>query len=227
MTVELLKCRTIKRKKNSMKNLILMSFLATLLMSSSCCNHAKSVSELASLGLRVVALLQDCAELSEMFSIKVAKVNNGLKEGINSNRSVLDLGKYWEKYWGDIHSDYDDLRHKLIRTNSTSQEYFAELYKNNSQISNPDLKERDMKKTLELRDKYEKEYTAALTSLEKAQKVLREGDDILLVLKNNVLRSALQEQITVLNNIKVESDVFARRIKSFSTNCIPLFEQNQ
>lgn len=187
----------------------------------------KNVTELASLGLKVVSLLKGCTELCEMFSDKVAKVNQGMVSGIKSDRSALELGKYWEKYWGEIHSDYRGLQVKLLETNRVSQEYFSELEKNNQLISNQELKADDLKKTVELKKVYEKEYNLAVESLNKAQKVLKEGDDIMLILRNNVLRSSLQSQISVLKNIKDESDRLAINIKSFSSTCIPLFTQNQ
>ncbi len=211
-----------------MKNLILLPLLAILLLPLSCNPIAvKNVSDLASLGLKVVSLLRNCTELCEMFSNKVSKVNKGMEAGINSNRSVLELGKYWEKYWGEIHSDYNGLKNKLIETNNVSQVYFAELHNNNRQISNPELKEEDLRKTIELKKEYEKEYRAAVVSLNDAQKMLKEGDDILFVLRNNVLRDALQNQISILNKIKVGSDLLTENIKTFSANCVPLFSQNQ
>jgi len=210
-----------------MKRVIIFSLFATLLVSHSCViEQVKNISQLASLGLQVVNLLKSSNELGQIFSKKVAEVNSGMEEGIKSNKSTLELGKYWEKYWGDIHSDYDEIRNKLYETDRVSQQYFAELAANNGKMNNPDLKTADMNKNVKLAEEYKKEFEKALVSLSNAEKLLKDGDDIMLALRNDVLRSALQSQITVLKDITIQSNVLSQNINSFSKTCIPIFTQN-
>jgi len=225
----LLKVERNQKNKNiiNMKKIIALAFGAFLLLPFSCVNPAtvKTVSQLASLGIEVVSLLRGCTELSQMFSSNVAAVNSGMEKGITDNKSVLDLGKYWEKYWSDVHSDYDNLKGKLYETDQISQQYFAELESNNSQINNAELKISDSNKTIKIKEQYKLEYAKAVASINSSAQLLKDGDDILLVLRNDVLRSALQNQISVLKNISLQSTVLSQNMKYFSNNCIPLFTQ--
>lgn len=128
-------------------------FLITifLLMSVSCgtgviCGTVRTVSQLASLGISVVKMLNECTELSRNFTKKVQDVNHAMEQGMSTNRDIIELAEFWEKYWNEIHSDYDVLANKLNQTNQKCQEYFTELATNNSQMSNPHLKAEDQKK---------------------------------------------------------------------------------
>jgi hypothetical protein len=208
-----------------MKKVIILSLCGFSLLPFSCVNPAtvKTVTQLASLGIEVVSLLKSCTELSQLFSTNVAQVNKGMEEGIKGNRSVLDLGKYWEKYWGDIHSDFDNLKNKLYETDRVSQQYFAELDRNNTDMKNPALKAEDNNKNTKIKEEYKAAYAKAVSSLTNSQKLLQDGDDILLSLRNDVLRSALQNQISVLESISSQSKTLSQNINYFSTTCIPLF----
>lgn len=212
-----------------MRSIVLLFFCASLLIPVSCINPVtvKSVTQLVALGIEVVNLLKGCSELSQMFSTKVSQVNSGMEMGIKNNESILTLGKYWEKYWGDVHSGFDNLQSKLIETDMVSQQYFAELDRNNSLMNDPELKSQDMNKTLKLKEEYKIEYAKALSSLGASQKLLQDGDDILLALRNDILRSALNSQIDVLKNITSQSTALSQNIEYFSETCIPLFTQNQ
>lgn len=210
-----------------MKKIISLAFTLLLVLPYSCVNPAtvKTVSQLASLGIEVVTLLKGCAELSQKFSTNVTEVNKGMEDGIRANKSVLELGKYWEKYWGDVHSDFDNLKGMLYETDRKSQEYFLELERNNSQMSNEVLKLEDNNKTTKLKEQYKTEYEKAVISINNSEKLMKDGDDIMLALRNDVLRSTMQNQISVLQNIANQSKTLSININYFSTNCIPLFTQ--
>lgn len=212
-----------------MKKIIAFVLGVSLLLPQSCVNPAtvKTATQLASLGIEVVTLLKNCAELSHSFSTKVGDVNDGLEQGIKNNKSQLDLAKYWEKYWGDIHQDFDNLKGKLFEADRVSQQYFAEFDNNNSQISNAATKLEYTTKATKMKEEYKTEYQKAVVSINNSEKLLKDGDDVLLVLRNEVLINALNNQITVLKNISSQSNVLSQKMKNFSNTCIPLFTQNK
>lgn len=45
----------------------------------------------------------------------------------------------------------------------------------------------------------------------------------MLVLKNEVLRSRVQEKMEVLKNITSQANILSTSIATFSSNCIPIF----
>lgn len=202
-----------------------MFSLSFLLPNYSCISSARNITQLAALGIQVVKLLKECDEHSNIFSSKVREVNAVMEEGIKTNKNVLELGKYWEKYWADIHSDYNSLKEKFIETNNVSQEYFAEYENNNNSFTNETLRLQGIAKLEKLKDDYNAQYSKTLNNLNSSEKLLKQGDDVLLVLRNEVLAGAIQNQIEVLKNISVQSDALSQNMKYFSNTCIPLFAQ--
>lgn len=209
-----------------MKRLLPLIIVSLLPLS---CNPiaVKSVTDLATLGIKVVTLLQGCSDLCDAFSIKVAQVNSGMETGIKEGRSIVELGRYWENYWGDVHDQYNDLVDNLNQTNVLSREYFLELNRNNSGISDATLKQQDLEQTTQVRAKYDAEFEKAVNAINEAKVMLQKGDDLMLVLRNNVLRNAIEGQIVTLNEITKQSKTLSQNIDTFSKNCIPLFESNK
>ncbi|MBK8924010.1 MAG: hypothetical protein IPM81_21405 [Saprospirales bacterium] len=108
----------------------------------------------------------------------------------------------------DIHARFDDLEAHLHAINMKSLEYFQELDNNNALISDERLKAQDAAKTQEIKLKWQQEYQKAAASMENTKKMLKEGDDFMYLLRNEVLRSAVSESIASLSQISTQAVAF-------------------
>ena len=203
-------------------------FFAILLMQSCGSPQVKTVSGLLGMAVNLVSLLNECQTLSNNFNKDVLEVSQVMQEGIeDNNKSVVDLAKYWEKYWSKVINDYKYLRRKVTEVNTNSQLYFAELEVNNSAIKNKELKAEDATKNSELKTKYEQEYKKAIKSLKEAEKLLQEGNDMMRILRNMVLRENLKDNIIMLKKISSQAEIVSYNINSFSKKCTDLFTSGE
>ncbi|MCC6463615.1 MAG: hypothetical protein IT260_24305, partial [Saprospiraceae bacterium] len=134
------------------------------------------------------------------------------------------VAKFWENQWSDIHSRYDDLKSVLQEIGTKTAEYFQEMEANNVQINNEELKKKDAERTAALRVRWDQEYEAAATSLASTEPVLRDGDDFMYLLRNEVLRSTVLESIPSLGQISKQAEMLSVNIKSFEKSAKTIFK---
>ncbi|GGD72788.1 hypothetical protein GCM10011514_41100 [Emticicia aquatilis] len=187
---------------------------------------ARDVKDLIALGTEIVEIMNEFSEQSNEFVTNVNEIQTTAVTGFNEGKPTNDIAIFWEGEWKGIHSKYDDLRTSLNAIDVKTNSYFEELTKNNLSISDSTLRKTDAEQNLQLREKYNIERQKAIEGLDKAQEMLKKGDDLNYVLRNQVLRSAVEQNIQVINEIALQAKGLTESIQSFTTNCKPLFQTN-
>jgi hypothetical protein len=208
--------------------LIVISFQSCqwVLLAKEALGIAKDVKDLIVLGTEIVEIINDFSEQSNGFATNVNEIQSTVVSGFKDGKSTNDIAVFWEGEWKGIHSKYDELKESLNVIDSKTNIYFEELTKNNLSISDSTLRKSDATQNFELRAKYNAEKQKAIESLNKAQEMLKKGDDLKYVLRNQVLRNAVEQNIQAVNDIALQAKNLSVSIQSFSSNCKPLFQSN-
>lgn len=187
------------------------------------CTDPRTVTTLIRLATSVVHLVETFSKDSDLFSKRVAEVSGVATSSLNANEEVTKVAKFWENQWQDIHSRYDNLKSVLQEIGVKTAEYFQEMESNNAQINNVELKKKDAERTAVLRTRWEQEYQSAATSLANTEPVLRDGDDFMYLLRNEVLRSTVTDAIPSLGQISKQAEMLSVNIKSFEKSAKTIF----
>lgn len=198
--------------------------LLVLFLAFGACTNPRNVTALIYMATEVIKLIDTFAKESDLFSEQVSNVTDIMVSNINAKKDVGDLAKFWEKQWMAIHNKYDALSARLETLNGKSAEYFQELDNNNAMISNEALKEQDAAKNLEIKQRWVIEYQKALSSLNATGQMLREGDDFMYLLRNEVLRSKVTESIASLRGIANQAANLSTNIKTFEHRAKLIFQ---
>lgn len=200
------------------------SLIFALLLIIGCTpNSVKSVTSLLQLAKSVVILVDTFAQKSETFTNLVNKVSGLAQSSLKKGESIEKIAKFWEQQWQKIHNKYDELNTDLVKLHNKTFQYFQELESNNSMINDEKLKEEDLRRTLELKQQWEVEYKKALLELKNAEEMLKQGDDFMYILKNELIRSEVNSSIDRLDLISNQAINLSKSIDSFENNTKAIF----
>lgn len=187
---------------------------------------AKDVVSLLELGNEIIELMNEFATHSTEFSMNVDAIQKTVVDGFEKGESTTNIAVFWEGEWGVIHSQFDDLKSSLTTIDQRTNVYFGELMQNNLSISDSTLKQMDAQQNVELRKRYDLEREKAEQSILAAEAMLKKGDDFQYVLRNQVLRSSVEQNIVAVKDIAVQAQSLTSSIETFTQNCKPLFQSN-
>lgn len=187
---------------------------------------AKDVVSLIELGNEIIGLMNEFTTHSNELSINVNAMQKAVVDGFEKGETTSNIAIFWEGEWGVIHSQFDDLKSSIARIDDRTNVYFGELMKNNLSISDSTLKQMDTQQNIELRKRYDIEREKAETAILTAEAMLKKGDDFQYVLRNQVLRSSIEQNIIAVKDISLQAQSLTGSIETFTTNCKPLFQSN-
>ncbi len=220
--------------KNKLRIKLLLFTVSAGMLCQSCWLHtakealglARDVKDLIALGTEIVDMMNDFSGQSNSFVSNINDIHNTTVRGFNENKSTKDIAIFWEEEWEGIHSKYNKLRNSLNSIDQRTNTYFEELTRNNLSITDSTLRQTDALQNAELRNRYNLERQRAIEGLNDAQEMLKKGDDFNYVLRNQVLRSSVEQNILAVDQIALQAKNLTLSIQTFTNNCKPLFQSN-
>jgi DNA repair ATPase RecN len=129
---------------------------------------------------------------SNSFIKKTQDVVYVAKEGLHSN-NLEEVALFWEKYWNQLHGDYDALQTDFQSIKRNAVNYFAKIAKYNSNITDADslVRKADNELNTAKRLEWERFCKDTESKLNNIAKMLEHGDNYKYSIINAASRSKL------------------------------------
>lgn len=163
------------------------------------------------------ASINDFESDRQKFSSQVSKTIDVANETLTEeNPDVQKIAKDWEKEWDDIQSRYDKLRKDFDKVGESSTAYFAKLDELSNNIRNEELRNEELAKNAELRNRWQGTYDNAAVSIDKVTEVLDAGNDFHMVLVASGVRQKIEQNVADLTVIAEQAKELLKDLETFS-----------
>ncbi|MEL6922938.1 MAG: hypothetical protein AAFO94_02745 [Bacteroidota bacterium] len=153
----------------------------------------------------------------QKFSTKVVESLEEAESKLNSESPDLPkVSKDFEKDWSSIQSRYNKLKNDFEDVGKSSIEYFQKLDELSSNINSEQLRNEELAKNKVLKEKWEKTYVEAETSVNKITDVLAAGNDFHMVLVASSIRQKLEQNVSELSNIADQAKSLLKDLEAFT-----------
>lgn len=146
----------------------------------------------------------------------VSSLEEAGQELATEDPDLPQVSKDFEKDWTRIQKRYDKLQTDFAAVGSTSEAYFAKLDELSSSIQDPALRQEELAKNAELRQRWDSSYTQAERSLSKVTEVLQSGHDFHMVLVASSIRQKLEQNVEELDRIAVQAKELLADLEAFT-----------
>lgn len=160
----------------------------------------------------------------ESFEKNRQKLSENVIESLEEAESKLSsedpdlpkVSKDFEKEWNSIQSRYSKLKRDFERVGESSSDYFNKLDELSSNINNEQLREEELAKNSNLKQKWEKTYQEAEISVNRITDVLAAGNDFHMVLVASSIRQKLEQNVSELSNIAEQAKALLADLEAFT-----------
>jgi len=138
---------------------------------------------------------------------------NGINESGKAAKAISKTEKAelrgaardWEDRWVKVKAQVKAMSDKLQQVCQKSLAYFDQLDKISGSISDANLRQNELGKNQALKDKWTKTYQAAAAEVNKLNALLVKGDDFHKILLGAAIRSELEKNIRVIEDVAAEA----------------------
>lgn len=155
----------------------------------------------------------DRQQFAEEVSNAVETTSEDLKE---ENPDLPKVATDWEEEWNNIQSEFSDLEESFSLVGNSSQAYFDQLEELSAGINDEKIKNSELNKNRELKDKWTKAYLDASENIQKIREVLKEGNDFHRVLVASSIRQKIEANIHELNLISQRAKTLMIELEKFT-----------
>ena len=146
----------------------------------------------------------------------VTSLEDAQKELTAESPNLPKVSKDFEKEWTSIQSRYSDLKSDFDRVGTSSTDFFAKLDELSGSINKESLRNQELAKNKELRNKWDKSYQEASVSIDKVTQVLEAGNDFHMVLVASSIRQKLEQNVEELNVIAAQAKELLGDLEAFT-----------
>lgn len=198
-----------------MKKTIFVSAILSLIILAAC--QTKVTNKALKHGDRFKEAIEDFENNRQRLSSKmVTGIESTQKKLAEGEAKLPALAKDWEKEWNDIQDRYKKMKDDFKDVGERSAAYFDHLDQLSGSINNVSLRESELAKNRQLREKWESSYQKAGVSIEKITQVLNDGKDFHMVLVASSIREKIEDKITDLNDISEQAKVLLKDLEAFT-----------
>lgn len=168
-------------------------------------------------GERLKASINDFEENRQKLSVKLVSSLETAEEKLTAEDPDLPkVSKDFEKEWTGIQKRYKGFKSDFEKVGKTSADYFAKLDELVNNINSEELRNEELAKNDELRQKWKKSYNEAQVSIDEVTKVLEAGNDFHMVLVASSIRQKLEQNVGELNRIAAQAKELLGDLEAFT-----------
>ncbi len=127
-----------------------------------------------------------------------------------------EVSKDFEKDWTSIQRRYEKLQGDFQEVGESSKAYFAKLDELSGSISNERLRQEELAKNAELRQRWNQSYEKAQSSMAEVTEVLERGHDFHMVLVASSIRQKLEQNVEELDRIAEQAKALLADLEAFT-----------
>ncbi|MEM6316502.1 MAG: hypothetical protein AAF960_02475 [Bacteroidota bacterium] len=194
---------------------ILFCLLAVAFLLPAC--KYKTTKNAMKHGERLKASINDFEENRQKLSVKLVSSLETAEEKLTAEDPDLPkVSKDFEKEWTGIQKRYKGFKSDFEKVGKTSADYFAKLDELVNNINSEELRNEELAKNDELRQKWKKSYNEAQVSIDEVTKVLEAGNDFHMVLVASSIRQKLEQNVGELNRIAAQAKELLGDLEAFT-----------
>ncbi|MEM9992099.1 MAG: hypothetical protein AAF738_10065 [Bacteroidota bacterium] len=134
----------------------------------------------------------------------------------DENPDLAGVSKDFEKEWTGIQGRYRKLKKDFEDVGQASDAYFTQLDELSNNINNQNLRQEELAKNAELRERWETTYKQAAVNVDKVTQVLESGNDFHMVLVASSIRQKLEQNVDELNRIAIQAKELLKDLEAFT-----------
>jgi hypothetical protein len=122
----------------------------------------------------------------------------------------------WEENWKRVTGEFKTIETDFINVGKASEEYFKKLDEQSNGLKDSSLRESELKKNQELKDRWVKNYQNAAELIGRLRGVLTEGSDFQRILIAASMRQKIESNLVELQSIANRALSLLQELERFS-----------
>lgn len=161
--------------------------------------------------------IENFEETRQEFSQQVAEsVDNTSEKLSEKNPDLPEVATDWENQWNNIQRKFRTLEEEFSDVGQKSEDYFNQLAELSAGIKDESIKNSELRKNKELKNKWTEAYVDASNNIQKIREVLIEGNDFHRVLVASSIRQKIEANIMELQSISTRAKTLMTELEKFT-----------